>query len=228
MCDKPSTSREHVPPKSFFPEDPNLRKQLITVHSCKEHNLSNSMDDEYVRALIAFHFQNNQAAYDLSMTKIKSSLEQSKGFWELFFGEEKNQFVNLGGTQFASVAIDSARFNSEMQKIARGIYFNHFDQKSRETVLIYSPSLLALNVPSIDLIDLAKMNAQAQPLWSMATKYGANPDIFYYQIAQNTETIQVTRPYGLIVPIVQTFTVMRMLFYTGFEVIAVFDEQAQG
>lgn len=45
MCEKPATSVEHIPPKCLFPEQKDLpggadlRKQLLTVPACDEHNL---------------------------------------------------------------------------------------------------------------------------------------------------------------------------------------------
>lgn len=50
MCDKPGVTSEHVPPKSFFPDD--RRVNLLTVPSCWTHNNGNSKDVEYVRNVI--------------------------------------------------------------------------------------------------------------------------------------------------------------------------------
>src|SRR5437588_3137057 len=44
-CDRPKTSREHVPPLCFFPDEkdkkgaPKYRKNLIRVPSCDQHNM---------------------------------------------------------------------------------------------------------------------------------------------------------------------------------------------
>src|SRR5580693_278477 len=48
-CDTPKTSMEHAPPISFFPKNPNYRKDLIKVPSCDRHNSQKSGDDEYAR-----------------------------------------------------------------------------------------------------------------------------------------------------------------------------------
>lgn len=50
-CDDWATSREHCPPKCFFPK--NQRKNLITVPACSKHNNRKSNDDEWVRLIIA-------------------------------------------------------------------------------------------------------------------------------------------------------------------------------
>ena len=56
MCDAPSTSREHAPPISLFPEADvfgrDVRRNLITVPSCDAHNSMKSKDDEVFRAVI--------------------------------------------------------------------------------------------------------------------------------------------------------------------------------
>lgn len=50
MCDLSATSVEHVPPKCMFPEfkdaKVDLRRKLITVPSCDDHNAKKSRDDE--------------------------------------------------------------------------------------------------------------------------------------------------------------------------------------
>jgi hypothetical protein len=44
MCDRDASSREHVPPAAFFPEQKespdgkDYRRNLITVPSCSKHN----------------------------------------------------------------------------------------------------------------------------------------------------------------------------------------------
>lgn len=52
-CQTPATTREHIPPKSFFPSD--QRKQLLTVRSCRAHNTAKSTDDIYVLAQICMN-----------------------------------------------------------------------------------------------------------------------------------------------------------------------------
>lgn len=51
MCDRVATTREHAPPRSFFPRD--RRVNVIKVPSCTTHNNDNHLDVEYARNLIA-------------------------------------------------------------------------------------------------------------------------------------------------------------------------------
>lgn len=53
FCGKPANTVEHVPPRCLFPESKDvmgydLRKNLITVPSCEEHNTKKSTDDEFL------------------------------------------------------------------------------------------------------------------------------------------------------------------------------------
>lgn len=60
ICGAPFYSVEHAPAKSFFPKD--KRESLITVPSCKKHNEDMSIDDDYVRLIIASSIGNNKVA----------------------------------------------------------------------------------------------------------------------------------------------------------------------
>src|SRR6266849_2119003 len=92
MCDKPATSMEHVPPRCFFPPQDDLpkgkgmdfRKNLITVRSCDDHNMSKSDDDEYLKAIIALHWRNNPEVYQYSVPPVRRAFQNplKKGFWE--------------------------------------------------------------------------------------------------------------------------------------------------
>lgn len=52
-CCAGANTKEHIPPKSFFPKD--QRDQLLTVPSCELHNNSKSEDDKYVLAHICLN-----------------------------------------------------------------------------------------------------------------------------------------------------------------------------
>ena len=61
MCSDNETSREHTPPRGFFPT--NHRVNLITVPSCSVHNEDTSKDDEYERNIITASINNNALCY---------------------------------------------------------------------------------------------------------------------------------------------------------------------
>jgi hypothetical protein len=54
MCGAAGSTREHVPPRCFFPKGSG-DQQLLTVPSCPKHNTAKSNDDQYVLAQICIN-----------------------------------------------------------------------------------------------------------------------------------------------------------------------------
>jgi len=86
-CEKAATTKDHIPPKCFFPEkkylsnsNPDYRSQLITVPSCSERNNFRSKDDEYTAAVIAMNSKSDLAFLSLSPSGFKLCLDV-KEFW---------------------------------------------------------------------------------------------------------------------------------------------------
>ena len=90
MCSGRATSKERVPPKSFFPEQPidgvDLRRNLITVPSCSLHNGAKLQDDEFFRAVVTLtSTMQSKAARSLFMGKILRAVKESpKKYASLF------------------------------------------------------------------------------------------------------------------------------------------------
>ena len=182
MCEKPATSREHVPPSCFFPEFKDLgadyRRNLITVPSCDDHNLKKSMDDEYILAVVAFHWRNNQIAYKQSTTKIKRALGYSKKYYDLFFGEGKHTFLVLDGQRLVTSTVNIERVNDGFEKIARGVYFRHFHEKFLGRVDIHHLSLTALYQKHHPIItEITQVEYMMRLLCMEKSKNGSNSDI---------------------------------------------------
>lgn len=215
MCEQPAISREHVPPKCIFPEQKDspgkvdYKKNLITVPACAEHNLKTSMDDEYLLAIIAFHWRNNEVAENQSSTKIARALRGSKHYYDLFFGPNRHQFLYWQGDILVTSDVDINRLNSELDKIARGIFYHHFRQKWTNAVSIRHFSLAAIYKQSHPVIDaLNRISELMRQACILERKHGSNPAVFFYQIAGDTPP---------------TSTFIRMVFYGGFEIVAVLD-----
>jgi len=83
MCDKVATGWEHVPPRCLFPEQKDLpegvdlRKQLITVPACDEHNSAKSKDDEYLLNVLVINLPANEIAKNHFLTKIKRAVQRN-------------------------------------------------------------------------------------------------------------------------------------------------------
>jgi hypothetical protein len=205
MCDRPRTTREHVPPQCFFPEQKDLpegvdyRRNLIQVPSCDEHNLHSSEDDEYLLVIIAAHYLNNQAAYSHYMTKIIRTFRHSGGLRQRFF--ESCFPATLNGEPTVAIVPETDRLLSELDKIARGIHYRHFGQKwLAPSLWIFSPSRLRSTGSFYDHLSL-RICTEAENQIGDTPQYGDNPDIFYYQAYRD-----------------DLLTMLKIVFYCGFEV----------
>lgn len=219
MCDRLATTQEHVPPKAFFPKqkdlDPGMdyRQNLITVPACNEHNLATSTDDEYVSIVVALHWKNNEAGYNYITPKTKRALRRSGGLLARI--AEGNAPTTVEGLPSRAIQVDIEGFQIVLDKVARGIHYYHFGQKWLEPIDILLPGLVGVDSAAVRKNTKDRMIAQlARHVFNNRPQYGENPDVFYYQ-AQQDETIP--------------FTTVRMVFYDGFEVLAVtrLDEQRQ-
>jgi hypothetical protein len=123
MCENESSSREHVPPKCFFPSDQNAN--LITVPSCSEHNLEKSKDDEYVRLIISASFGANEIGLGIAKTKGLRSLQRSPKFISTIF--DHAQVLNLrDGRETISNEVDLDRWSSFFNQFSNAVYFLRF------------------------------------------------------------------------------------------------------
>lgn len=78
-CGQPANTKEHMPPKSFFPKGGNL--QLKTVPSCKEHNNDKSGDDQYLLAHICMNAGSGQnLPKQIFMRSVAPYLQKSEKF----------------------------------------------------------------------------------------------------------------------------------------------------
>jgi len=202
MCDSLATSREHAPPKGFFPST--RRQNLITVTSCDIHNSKKSKDDEYLRLIISSSYDVNELGrMNIFEKAIRAFIYNPHLVKEFFFrGQIYAAFVN--GERSMAFTYDHPRFVNAMQHMAKAIFFNHFGTKWDEQLFVvvasgrYSP-----NQPNYE-----KQNVRVSVLKSAefgTPRYGENPDIFFYQFL-----IDGNPQLGN----------LKMVFYEGFVVIA--------
>lgn len=92
MCDEAGTTREHAPPKAFFPEG--YRTNLWTVRSCSKHNNANSQDVEYVFSLIVNQLYATGSAHTLSQNKAFKAFDESDGLFHAAFKNAQLALVN--------------------------------------------------------------------------------------------------------------------------------------
>ena len=218
MCNEIATSREHIPPLCFFPEKSNfpygldLRRNLITVPSCQEHNLSKSDDDEYLLAVATTHIENNPIAQHLFRTKVLKAMKRRPYLIPAFF---KNMFpVRVGGKDTAGFHIDRTRFDRSFDHMSRGVYFHHFGKRIKFPSALMSYSMADVSSPKKDEINIALDEWREFSTNALANmpKYGENPAVYYYHVLEDDETESVA---------------IRHVFFEGVVVDVLFDPKLE-
>ena len=139
MCDAPATSREHVPPSSFFPAG--HRTGLWTVPACSNHNHDNSLDVEYTRSIIALDVNTNQIARELVSGKVSRAHERRPLLKARTFRRVAPALVR--GQRTAIFEADFPRFERIISSIACAIYFREAGARWRRDWLVYSSTMVA-------------------------------------------------------------------------------------
>lgn len=189
-CGKNATSREHVPPKSLFPENKDVklitgksyREGLITVPSCEEHNLAKSNDDEYLMICLGSKVGNNGIAYIHTNTKIRRALKRNPNIIEVV---EEN-LLQIVDKEFPVlwVNIDTKRLYHSFEAIARAIFYYEFKTIYEGSCNIVSSIFLFQDNEELSKFQMKsdKALSQERKKWRSKTK-GRNPEIFTYQIS---------------------------------------------
>ena len=219
MCDLPSTSNEHVPPKCFFPEKKDLpqgvdlRKNLFKVPSCDEHNSQKSHDDEYFLYVLSSSFQINEVGKNLYRTKVRRAIKRNSSvLGKIASTATPVNFIDPKSKQnIESVAhsLDPTRFNTMIDRLARAIYFYHFKDKWFYNIKYQAEFLFA----TTDISDkrnerLKEISKKADEWFSNADFFGENPEVFKYQTVETDNSRK-----------------MRLHFYEGCKLLLIFDSQ---
>lgn len=147
-CDSSPSSREHVPPKCIFPTElgVNLRKNLITVPSCDEHNGKKSDDDEFLLASLAGIIGCNDIGMQHKFTKVDRAIRRSGGrLLKKVLKTHEIKSHKLANGDVVDVAWgkpDLERLNNSFALIGRGLYFHELGERFKGKVIcevVYVP-----------------------------------------------------------------------------------------
>ncbi|PWB14215.1 hypothetical protein DCO44_09895 [Acinetobacter sp. AM] len=220
MCDAPSTSVEHVPPKCLFPDPKDLspeeqsldfKKQLITVPACHEHNGKKSTDDEYLFCLLAISLISGKNGQQQGITKVKRILERKPALKTKVL--EKATPVIVKDTETGQIdrtialEIDHNRINSSMESCARALFFKEFGQRFIGDVRISNHFLMDFDPQYNEKVD--QLRQIADELFKNIEPKGENPTIFTYKFR-----IDEKNPNNLL---------LEMVFYEGARAVAIFE-----
>ncbi len=208
MCNKPATSKEHVPPKCIFP-DPvtygeDLRKNLISVPSCDEHNQLKSEYDVIFRGVLTMAIGANRAGKHQFFGKNLRAVTKSRRlFQELIRGKGE-----LASGKLQAVQISRPHFDLSVQYMARALYFHTYGEKWFNEVRVFSPMFFdgivaGRPVPNSDTANLVET---AREILGGTAVQGDNQEVFKYRIVRTDDSAAFA---------------MAALFYESFELFAV-------
>ncbi|HFK5543534.1 TPA: hypothetical protein ACG0AR_000376 [Elizabethkingia anophelis] len=205
MCNKPKTSVEHAPPKSFFPKD--HRVNLITVPSCISHNENTSSDDEYARNIITVSINNNQKSIDQFFSKSLKSFKRNKESTNKIV----NSFINADEITVGAKAFrfDRARFDRVIRKIAYALYYSEYGKTWNRLLAVLSNQIKNADLTNDSFGDM--FDEMSDDLNSLPLK-GENPQIFQYSIIKFDSD--------------ENDIAIFMIFYEGFPMLVIPDRNS--
>jgi hypothetical protein len=218
-CGAAATTREHVPPKSLFPEAKDLvdgvdyRRNLITVPSCEAHNSQKCGDDEYLQLILIHGYFRNEAGRQHFNSKLIRALTRRPAMLFALYGNTTPVVVDSQPT--VAVDIDRLRFNRALEHVCQGLCFDQTGHRWSAEVEIHTPLLLSMDDPDSDKINELVTNLSKAIIERLKElpKLSDNPDIFWYQLLVDRDR---DRLYS------------RMVFYGGFEVFAISHPKLRG
>ncbi|HHF2887873.1 hypothetical protein ND926_20880 [Vibrio diabolicus] len=177
-CGGPATSKEHIPPRAFFPTD--FREQLFTVPSCDEHNGDKSKDDEYVKVVLT-RSADLMLREDLRLVKEKSekAVSRSPAFRaKVELNPEPAEITLPNGDVVPTFSheIDLDRIFEFFGSLARGLYFHHEGEVWNGKISVAPHFLIRDDAEKEDI----EKNEELLEFFDRDDSHGANKNIFYY------------------------------------------------
>jgi hypothetical protein len=174
MCDAVATSKEHVPPKSIFPEARQYRVNLITVPSCELHNSEKSKSDELLRFVLAVVPGTNDLAQDVVTGKVMRSIDHSPKILDTLVPDL--QLLKFGEDETGGFTLNEVRFKDSIASIVRGLFFYEKGKKLTKELRVSWGMFFTDNYSSTPFLDILRKGEQMLPL----SYIGSNPQVFQY------------------------------------------------
>ncbi|MBL8539827.1 MAG: hypothetical protein JNK68_05585 [Betaproteobacteria bacterium] len=185
MCNAIATSREHAPPSCFFPSVDDvgidLRKNLVTVPACDDHNSRKSKDDEFFRAVIVMTAaQHSEIGRVQFFGKFIRAVRRTPHAYRSFF---EDHGTLAGRTQHAS-RIDRTRFDACVDHLARALFFHTYGTKWVFPIAITSPNFYSgvANDAIVPHLPTEQAVAMTRRVLGSQAVLGDNPDVFKYRL----------------------------------------------
>lgn len=156
--------------------------------------------------------ERNEVAKNQYFTKVRRAIKRNPHLLAKF--AQRTTSINihdpLTGKTLKSLAfhLDEIRFDNIIDRLARALHYKHFNKKYMSHIKYQAEYLLAtldprkseeLNKP------IQEMSEQADGWFAGSTFYGANPEVFKYQVLQGSKS-----------------KIMRLFFYEGCKLLLFF------
>lgn len=218
MCESEGITKEHAPPKCIFPESKDLidgamdlRKNLIKVPSCIEHNNAKSKDDEYLLTILSMNITSSDHGVQQFLTKVQRSWARSQGLKISLLNTAKQaKIIDLKSKvnyKTFELTIDSERVRSVLKASARALYFYKFQEKFVGEIDIITFFLMDRD-PKFNQ-QLFSLSKKTEIIFSEIAPEGENPQVFNYKFFINEEDAQKK-------------VMLEMNFYEGSKAVAIF------
>lgn len=219
VCGSLATTVEHVPPKCLFPEQKDLksrcidlRKNLITVPSCEEHNCRKSGDDEYLLNILSMTFQTGEFGLLNFEGKVMRSWSRkdriSKLKEKLLSTARVIKIRDLESHKIdetLELDVDIARLSEVLKYCALGLYYYEFSEVCNKTINVAPLFAPYSNNKYTKLLD--EMERYYDIKFSNVKRKGENPEVFQYAFFKDN---------------INDILVLQMWFYEGCKVISFF------
>ena len=172
MCTAAETSREHAPPQCLFPAASeigrDLRRNLITVPSCDDHNLMKSADDEFLRAVILLAaVTSDEVARHQFLGKFLRGASRNRQAHSQFFTDQGRL---AAGAQRA-LRLDRNRFDKCIDHLVRALFFHTFKAKWQLPIAVVSPNFYSAiaedravaHLPTQQFVELSEVLLEQEP-----------------------------------------------------------------
>jgi hypothetical protein len=178
----------------------------ITVPSCKIHNEDFSLDDDYVRLIIASSIGNNKVAESHFLKNCIKTLNRSEKLTKTLTAGSRYILVSEGDEtprKELALQIDRNRVNKVMRKTGYALFYNKFSKPWKRELNIGTEWLLRYD-NSNDELGILIQEAKKVIDFSKIDFEGNHPTIFKYIFMPADGTMYDQ--------------VLIMVFYEGFEV----------
>ena len=193
-----------------------LRKQLLTVPACNEHNSKKSQDDEYLLYSLVMLINSNKVARNQYSSKIKRAIKRNPSLLKKF--TDTASPIKMQNSQTGAISntcafhFEEDRFNGIIDRLGRALYYKHFNEKWYNHIKYQAEYLFATIDPKkTDELNkpILEISEQADVWFSNSKYYGENPEVFKYQAVEHNQ-----------------LKMMRLHFYEGCKLLLIFKENS--